>query len=280
MTWPTFNISGITYDEKNYNVQGQTGTSGPQAVFIKEDGLKMYVTGGAGEYVYQYTLSTAWDVSTSSYDDKSIDVTAAGPSPWGLFFSTDGTKMYVSSGTYDAVYQWSLSTAWDVSTATDASKYVSSESTNPRGIYFKSDGLKMYLIDAQGDSVYQYTLSTAWDLSTASYASKSFSVSSQENNGAGIFFNDAGTKMYIVGLTNRTIYQYTLSTAWDVSTASYDSDYKSVFSSPNQPAGLFFKPDDGAKLYIAVYNSDTTDDIVYQYSTYTTVTFIPQIIFI
>jgi DNA-binding beta-propeller fold protein YncE len=68
----------------------------------------------------------------------------------------------------------------------------------------------MYIVGTFKKTVYQYTLNTAWDVSTASYASKSFSVAGQETNPKSVFFNPDGTKMYIVGATNDTIYQYTL----------------------------------------------------------------------
>ena len=78
----------------------------------------------------------------------------------------------------------------------------------------------MYII-SDNDRVYQYTLSTAWDVTTASYDSISFSVSSQESiTRAGEFSSD-GSNMYIVGESSDTVHQYSLSTAWDVSTASY-----------------------------------------------------------
>ena len=65
------------------------------------------------------------------------------------------------------------------------------------------------------NSVYQYTLSTPWDLSTASYDSVSFSVTSQDTTPVGIAFKSDGSKMYVVGVTNGSVYQYTLSTPSD-----------------------------------------------------------------
>jgi len=56
-------------------------------------------------------------------------------------------------------------------------------------------------------------------INTATYASLSKSVSAQEATPYGLAFSPDGTKMYIVGQTNDTVYQYTLSTPWNVSTA-------------------------------------------------------------
>jgi sugar lactone lactonase YvrE len=86
-------------------------------------------------------------------------------------------------------------------------------------------------------------------------------VNSQENTPRGVSFSEDGTQMFVIGTQNDTIYQYTLSTGFDISTASYDSKSFSVNSQDSSPASMFFKTD-GAKFYIVGYGSDA----VYQYS--------------
>lgn len=51
------------------------------------------------------------------------------------------------------------------------------------------------------------------DLSSASYDSVSFGISSQDSFLTGVFFKDDGTKVYVLGNANDTVYQYALSTA-------------------------------------------------------------------
>ncbi|PIP46425.1 MAG: hypothetical protein COX15_00695, partial [Candidatus Colwellbacteria bacterium CG23_combo_of_CG06-09_8_20_14_all_42_19] len=156
--------------------------------------------------------SSGWDVSTASYASKSYNVSAQDGNPKGLTFSSDGTKMYVVGWSNDTVYQYTLSTAWDVSTASYASKSysVTTQEPDPMCLTFSSDGTKMYVVGYTNDTTYQYTLSTAWDVSTASYASKSYSVAAQDNYPYGLTFSSDGTKMYIMGYNNDTVYQYTL----------------------------------------------------------------------
>ena len=257
-----WDVSTASYDSKSVDVSDED--TSPRGLFFKPDGTKMYVTGGQHETVYQYTLSTAWDVSTASYASKYKDISSQDTVPFGLFFKPDGTKMYIIGYINDTVYQYTLSTAWDVSTASYNSKYksVNSQDAKPLGVFFKPDGTKMYIVGNDNDTVYQYTLSTAWDVSTASYDSKSKDVGSEDTAPLGVFFKPDGTKMYIVGNTNDTVYQYALSTAWDVSTASYDSKYKDVSDEDTTPKGIYFKPD-GFKMYImGVEDNDT----VYQYT--------------
>ena len=61
------------------------------------------------------------------------------------------------------------------------------------------------------------------DLANASYDSVSFSVAGQDSVPFGLSFNNDGSKMYMVGTITDTVFQYTLSTGFDLSTASYDS---------------------------------------------------------
>ncbi|MBA7568149.1 hypothetical protein ES708_09870 [subsurface metagenome] len=154
-------------------------------------------------------------------------------------------------------------TPWDVSTATydEKSKYVGGQEVTPMGVSFKPDGTKMYIVGVATDTVYQYSLSTPWDVSTATYDEKSKDVSGQDTAPRGIFFKPDGTKMYVMGVANNTVYQYSFSTPWDVSTATYDEKSKDVSGQEGYPRGIFFKPD-GTKMYVM----GTITDTVYQYS--------------
>lgn len=226
-------------------------------VVVSTDGTKMYTIGNTTDSIYQYTLSTAGDIRTASYDSVSFSYATQGTTGNDLFFKPDGTAFYyVDSGT-GFVYQYTLSTPWDLSTASYASKSFSvvSQETNSLGLTFKSDGTKMYIVGNTNDTVYQYTLSTAWDVSTASYDSVSFSVAAQDGNPSGIVFKSDGTKMYIVGSASDNIYQYTLSTPWNVSTATYDSVLFYVGILENTPTGLYASSD-GTKMYLVGTGED------------------------
>jgi DNA-binding beta-propeller fold protein YncE len=176
-----------------------------------------------------------------------------------LSFKPDGTKMYIVGDTGNDVNEYDLSTAWDISTASYLQNFsVAAQETVPNGLFFKPDGLKMYIVGQTGDDVNEYDLSTAWDISTASYL-QNFSVSAQETVPQGLFFKPDGTKMYIVGDTGNDVNEYDLSTAWDISTASYLQNF-SVAAQDTDPYGLFFKPD-GLKMYIL----GVVGDAVYEY---------------
>ena len=254
-----WDISTASYIGKSFSVATQDGA--PSALFFKSDGTKFYMLGNNNDTVYQYSCSTAWDVSTASYDSKSFSVTTQETSPTGLFFKDDGTKLYIIGQTSDNVLEYSLLTPWDISTAYAAYFYVGGQENIPGDIQFKPDGTKFYIIGTNTDTVYQYSCSTAWDISTASYIGKSFSVATQDGAPSALFFKSDGTKFYVVGNTSDNVYQYSCSTAWDVSTASYDSKSFSVTTQEINPQALFFK-NDGTQFYIV----GTTNDSVFQYA--------------
>jgi len=261
-----YNLASASYDNVSFSVSTQE--TAPRALFFKSDGTKMFVTGSGSDAIQEYSLSTAWDLSTASHT-TSFSVASQELNPQSLFFKPDGTKFWIT-GNSDKVWQYSLSTAWDVSTASYSSLNFSTtgQAGLPIGVAFKPDGTKMYIVDNQGTkNVYQYSLSNAWQVNFASYDSVSFSVSALDTNIQDLTFNNDGTKMYIVGAGSNSIYQHSLSTAWDLSTASYDSISFSFSSQTSLSSGAFFKPD-GTKLYV----SCITTNAVYQYSTGTATT--------
>ena len=225
----------------------------PNALSFKPDGLKMYVIGSSGDDVNEYDLSTAWAVSTASWV-QSFSVSAQESAPEGLFFKPDGLKMYVCGTSTDTIYEYDLSTAWDVSTSSFLQGFsVTTQEAAPNGIFFRPDGIKMYVIGSNGDEVNEFDLSTAWDVSTASFL-QNFSVVAQENQPQDLFFKPDGTKMFVCGVQGNDVNEYDLSTAWDVSTASFLQNF-SVLTFATTPNGIFFKPD-GTKMFVVGSNDD------------------------
>ena len=257
----TFSVSGSSYDSVSFSSTTQSATA--LRVLFNDDGTKMYILGNTVQSLFQYSLSTAFNLSTASYDSVSFSLSSEDSLPYGVAFNTDGTKLFMVGRSSDTVYQYGLSTAFDLSTASydSVSVSVTTQVSVPVEMSFNNDGTKMYIVGLGADSIYQYSLSTAFDLTTVSYDSVSFDVSGEEPNHSGIVFNSDGTKMFTVGTTNDTVYQYGLSTAFDLSTASYDSISFSVSSQDAAPVGIAFNNDD-TKMYILGFSSSN----VYQYS--------------
>jgi len=246
----------VASTETGYSVASQE--TGPRELAFNSNGTKFFVTGYQGSDVGEYSMSTAWDVSTASYTDAFSVSSQTGTGAHGLAFNADGTKMFVGSYNNNSIYEYALSTGFDVSTASYTDGFsVSSQDTEPRGLAFSTDGTKMFITGNTGDTIEEYTLSTGFDVSSASHTD-SMDVSSYDNNTRGVTFNDDGTRMFYHGQQNDEIYDFSLSTAWDLSTASYNS----AISLPSFDTGaeaIVFNGD-GNKLFVTGNDDNTIDE--------------------
>ena len=164
-------------------------------------------------------------------------------------------KCYVVGGNSGAdVNEYTLSTGYDVSQQVLVDSFsVSSQETNPLGLAFNTDGTKMFVSGSSGADVNEYTLSTGFDVSQQLFVD-SFSVSSQDHAPYGLAFNTDGTKMFVVGTLGDDVNEYTLSTGFDVSTASFVDSF-SVSSQEAVPVGLAFNTD-GTKMFVVGHEGD------------------------
>ena len=203
----------------------------------------------------------AWNIGSSTYATTSFNYSTQTSSANSIYFSPSGTTMYIigtlSGSSTAKVFSYTLGTAWDVSTA---SYSLSTSTKNASAITFSSDGTKMYDFGSLYDRVYQYTLGTAWDVSSTASSTISTSTLWKSTNMDVLEISGDGTKMYTCDFTNGTIYQYTLGTAWDVSTASYSLS-TTTGSHDNNCYSMRFSPD-GVYMYIG----GGTYDRVYQYT--------------
>lgn len=209
----------------SFTVSAQAASSNTKYVTFNDDGTIMYVGSNDNTAIYQYSLSTAWDVSTASYDSKSFSVSGLGSELQSLSgsmsFSDDGTKLYVSGTNYSTnnkIWQCSLSTAWDISTASYASKELAFV-YSVGSMRFHANGTKMITIE--GNKFREYTLSTAWDISTASNTATSSTIDTYIYS---FDISSDGKKIWTLYQYNTSyaIKTYSLSTAWDITTTSLD----------------------------------------------------------
>lgn len=112
-------------------------------------------------------------------------------------------------------------------------------------IYFNNDGTKIFLSQyGNWGKIYECELSTAYDITTINNFNKSISFTYPED----IFFSPDWTKMFTIK-SDEPPYQikrYTLSTAWDMSTATNDQD---ISRTAGWDRGIYITPD-GLDMYI------------------------------
>jgi hypothetical protein len=260
---PVWDLSAASYDSVNFAPTGTWGfTFQPDgtAFFTADRG---FGSGGFAAKVRKYTMSTPWDLSTASLS-QTYTATQIGGAFNDVEFNDDGTKMYLlDQGGPAKIFQYTLTTGYDLSTASYASKSLDVSATVPgaQHMVFKPDGTKVWVTNQS--TVYEFTLSTPWDISTGSYASKSYNNAARDAQTNSTFFKSDGTRMWMIGAFNSGnpgIYQFDLSTAWDVTTASFVGDLH-IGSRDTSPRDLYISPN-GTKLYFI----GTATNKAYQYT--------------
>ena len=282
--------STITYEDKKLFVTNDV--TNLRSVFMRKDGTQMFVLDDIGAdnvAVVEYELDTKYEVDTSTLKEESgavvpitcgrsiviqesdgIDIqntgsvthTYVGQSDGGsaryIKFRPNGEKVFEIDD-QGKIFEHDLSTAWDLKTAAYNSKTIDISGTHGDipGLTFKSDGLRAILIDQPNDRVESFTMSTAWDISTLTADGTTFSYSTQLTDCESIFVKDDGLKFFLMDNSSARLYQYSMSSAWDLSGASYDG----VEILLSNLSGQTFPTDmevnlDGTKLYLWGVNNN------------------------
>ena len=204
---------------------------------FNNDGTKMYtVNAGASDAVIEYILTTPYDISTATINNTK-DVSRGGDTQaTQVVFNNDGTKMFIVNheNPKRTVDYYSLSTAFDVSTATrddDDEFDISGQEVRANSIAFNNDGTRMIVAGAGGGShhrIHEYSLSTGFDLSSTVTHLNTEDLISFQSHIDGVTFNYDGTKMYTITTMSEAqdlMYQFKLTTPYDVSTLSLEGTY-------------------------------------------------------
>ena len=208
---------------------------------------------------------------------------------------TQTTNCAAASATFRAsvINTYNLSTPYDISTqsfAGDSERCVMTDlegGTNSfHTVYdleLSSDGMKLILVtrnngdDADQDNAYVYDLSSPYDISSCSQSSKTTNLdSSTYTDGSragttsaargnhrlqGIEINNDGTKLFLlfydVGTSNTRLYEYTLTTPYDLTTISLNTNagIELTFSEDiDNAAGMRFSPN-GKRLFVVTHDA-------------------------
>jgi VCBS repeat-containing protein len=248
---------------------GDAGYQSQETKF-SPDGTKMFVldTYQNTNEIHQYTLTTAFDISSASFDgaDETFDLSNENSSSSNFTFNNDGTKFY--SAYSGRLYEYDVSTAYDISTSSYNNNFFDLilEYPNTRNmgsgvnVAFNSDGTKLFALDAQQREVHEYSLSTAFDVTSASRTNNYVSVGTQEASPYGFAFSNDGKKMFISGL-GADVNEYTLSTGFDLSSTFEFVGSFDVSSKDSYPLGITFN-NDGTKMFV----TGSQQDKLFEYS--------------
>lgn len=296
MIWQ-LNSQSLSYSGPNsFNISTQTPPTHLNASFVPtldrnpsgmtfgDSGNKMYFLGARGDFVVQYSLSTAYDYSSRGAVEDAFRVNAQETSPQDVEFNDDGTRMYILGNTGDDVTEYALSSAWNVSSATftdtfDARTAIENllGATNGdllTGMTFNDDGSKLYIADRRSDDIFEFDLSTNYDVSTAGAVVNNIPITG-ENNVRDISFNDDGSEIYAIGNSGDDVNVFPLSTNYDLSSVGSSTNHALPGSPDNTPQAILID-NAGTTFWVA----GSTDDEIKEYTLSTTFDFSSTITFI
>ena len=208
-------------------------------MFVNNDQTRVYVLGRQNQRIYQFNLSAAGNLGSGYYTGISLYIgtnsTFGESFPCGLAFSVDGSRMYFSGETTRRIWEYNLTTPWELSTARFAGAegwyktYIGGYERDPRGLRFGDNGNKFYIIGADarnyggitGASITEFTCETPYTLFNAQVTGR-FNLRSQTTTPHSLYFRPDGYQCWVGGSTYPPkIHVYNLGTAWDIDTASH-----------------------------------------------------------
>ena len=233
----------------------------------------IYVYNGSGWYkiatVQNDSPSAITGVSGSyelAVDGTATTITAVSTDPEGFpltwSYSTSGLGSIATVSNTDGVFTITPST-----TEADAGTFTLTINATDgvNGAVSTSTSLTLNFIITVTNSNYTTLLASVasnspYSLPSANNQVSSFSVNSQTSSPTEVVFGDSGTKMFVLS-SDRYVYSYNLSTAYDASTASYVATSSELTQfSTNTSESFRFKPD-GTVMFVSGSNGN-----VYQYS--------------
>lgn len=256
---PPWDLTGFVYDSSFSTVS--FGNSRPVGVEYNQNGTKAYVIDATSHIIYQYALSVPYEITAASATlETTKDVVAQTNNPSGGSWSSNGLFYYVVAPFGQMMHAYEPTIPFNASTLVYNGTSISLNSltgdiVTPKGVTFSHTGDRMYVVNGGSgvNGIYQFDLSTSWLINTAVYNSV-FVPAVVGRAYTGIKFQADGYHLSVSDNTSDNIYTYTMSAAWDISTATLDPSSIDITSEENYPEGLVWRPD-GTAVFIAGFGS-------------------------
>tara|TARA_R110001583_G_scaffold5763_1_gene30594 strand:- start:165 stop:2759 length:2595 start_codon:yes stop_codon:yes gene_type:complete len=259
------NIENLVYKGDEFSVNSQEPNA--YQITFSPDGTRMYLIGDK-DIIYQYSLSTPWEISTMAYVGASPDLTAVDNNMQSLAISADGMQVYTGGNENNKIYQFTLTTAWDITTCPSSatkefalpSVGAGSGDSQPTSISFSPNGKYIFIL-VSGGFIRRFVLSVAWDITTAT-EDRSASFREYTTTPWGMQFSNDGKKMFLYQLLSDWMVEIDLSIPWDIQTGT--AYYKRRWNDTGnlgQAQSIYINPS-GSRLYAY----DTTGNDVTQYN--------------
>ena len=185
----------------------------------------MYMVSATLDAIHNYKLNNREKVS-SAQRIKNTNIKWQDSRVRDVYVKEDGTKLYLIGKECNTVFEYDRNPETGA-LKLRAKKEVKSNGVNHESLTFNPKGTMMFVTDGKNRRIAAYKLSKAFDVKTASKDSiATYTVSSDITSYLeDIRFSNDGKKLFVLnsygGINNEGIYEYTLSTPFDLTTVSY-----------------------------------------------------------
>lgn len=216
-TWS--DIGDATFDSSSTVVVSEGWKA--YGFIFNSDGTKFWSIDNGTDIIYQYSLSTAYDPTTITYDSVSLSVASQVSDPTGIAINDTDDRLYV--GGNGIIQEYDLSTANDLSTASTGNSFSIVGGWKIFGLKRNADGTKFWgTTDATGggtDTMHEWDLSTPYDITTAVLGA------SQAYNSPGVLYDALvfpdGSHVLALDSGTDKLCQYLLNTSYDIEDPDY-----------------------------------------------------------
>jgi len=236
------------------------------------DGIALYASEYYSTDVFQYDLSTSWDVSTGTKNAGFFDNFWSGALTWSVSVENRGNRFIINNMDTDRndIMTFSFGTAYEVDTV-DGNTQINYTTTaewqwpyDPDKIFFDEEGYRAFILDRDNHKIYQYDLDSKFNIyaemdNMTEVATYTFGNTDYKYD---FCVRDNGRSFYVLTRDSsdflfRRIDKYVLPTRWDISSAQFDSS-KMIYNGNLNSIAL-------GDLDSSFYVCDVASNNVYQF---------------
>lgn len=276
------------------------GNNSIQKIRWSKDGTQFYILDSYTYKIYSYIASTPFMLSSiGTSDNSTLEPISSSIKPNGGFdkqldlssvmptnpaelsninqrggavcvsginyfdFDKDGTKLIVNN--HKDVYEFSLSTAYDISTASHTNTYTNLDPYIENGsavMIEDSDETNLYV--STSNKITQFSMDSFSDINDVvlRFDSDGINTSGLETSPTALMMNDSGTVVLFGGTDNNNIHKVTLSIPYKITSGIADSASAVTFNTPLEIDNLLGLTTnaDFTKMFA------TSDNYIYQIS--------------
>jgi hypothetical protein len=255
-----YDLPNAVYNSVTKNLRTVTSrASGLFRGFVFDaTGTRIILSDNNGNDIVQINASAAYSVSSTFTVVGTTFSSGSIPSETnirGMYLKPDETKLFIMGVTLFSVYELNIATGWTSPAnftygGNSVKFYNTTFGRSYQSARFSTDGKTLFVLTAGTATIFQFDLRIPWDISSMVYANKSFGFEATQSGAQQLYVSPDGIHLFTTGATDDQIEYFRMSTANDISTASYVSSigHTALPSGAIDQASIYFS-NDGKRLF-------------------------------